>query len=714
MDGLLYRASGFSNLFETIDPVLLVEREIELSGEFFGEARALVYSALKEGFFLSADQRLFHLNPDGKAALLGSMGSDVKGLAFGGTVFDGFTDTDGDGVTDLDEVSRDGDPRDLLRGVDTDPLKPDTDGDGLRDGEEQSAGTDPNLRDTDADGLSDAFEVLNGLNPLAGGEEDLDPDGDGLSNLAEQDAGSDLDNPDTDGDGLSDGVEVNQLGTDPTRADTDGDGLSDADEIGVHGTDPVNADTDGDRFPDAFEINMGSDALNPFSRPSFSIHSGPLYSISRRGDQLHIIDPSDASTISSVALTLDGKELFRALGLATNPLTGELWALLSFGGGAGRELVTLDPETGVATSRGKTGDRFAGLTFDDAGTLYGVTGDGASVRETLFILNQSNATSTPLLALGRGDDGEAISFNPVDGLLYHASGFRLSSGALIETIDLDRLTTRLVITSGDEYVEALDFTYSGKDQAFLLADLSRDLFRVDPAGEITLIGELDHTSKGLAFGGAQPSAEADSDGDGVSDLDEVSRDGNPDDILRGTDTDPFNPDTDGDGLTDGEEINTHGTDPLDPDTDADGLSDGDEVNVHNTDPLDPDTDDDGLSDLHEVALGTDPAIADSDGDGLPDGGDVEFIKNAISALPESAFKKPVSDPKFMLKTLENKVQKALREGNISQAAKALEQEIRRGLDGCGTEPDRDDRVIDCEAQIGLRTLVDQLIVNISP
>ncbi|MFZ4396655.1 MAG: DUF2341 domain-containing protein, partial [Kiritimatiellia bacterium] len=44
-------------------------------------------------------------------------------------------------------------------------------------------------------------------------------------------------------------------------------------------------------------------------------------------------------------------------------------------------------------------------------------------------------------------------------------------------------------------------------------------------------------------------------------------------------------DTDGDGLSDYEEVNVWHTDPLNPDTDGDTLSDGDEVNVFQTDPL---------------------------------------------------------------------------------------------------------------------------------
>lgn len=68
----------------------------------------------------------------------------------------------------------------------------------------------------------------------------------------------------------------------------------------------------------------------------------------------------------------------------------------------------------------------------------------------------------------------------------------------------------------------------------------------------------------------------DSDGDGLSDIEEAEYG-----------TDPFKSDTDGDGLTDWEEIFVYGTDPLNPDTDGDGMSDGDEID-NRRDPLNPD------------------------------------------------------------------------------------------------------------------------------
>lgn len=69
-------------------------------------------------------------------------------------------DTDGDGLTDVEESQ-----------LGTDPSKPDTDGDGLNDREEVRVyGTDPLNQDTDGDTYLDGVEVKNGFSPIGPGK----------------------------------------------------------------------------------------------------------------------------------------------------------------------------------------------------------------------------------------------------------------------------------------------------------------------------------------------------------------------------------------------------------------------------------------------------------------------------------------------------------------------------------------------------------------
>lgn len=121
-------------------------------------------------------------------------------------------DDDNDGIPDSVETA--GAPCPSATGP-TDPLKGDTDGDGVLDGAECALGTNPN----DANSKPAA--------PAAG----TDPDHDGLSTAFENTIGTNPQVRDSDGDGLSDGVEYKYYNSNPLSADSDGDGLPDAKEV---------------------------------------------------------------------------------------------------------------------------------------------------------------------------------------------------------------------------------------------------------------------------------------------------------------------------------------------------------------------------------------------------------------------------------------------------------------------------------------------------
>ena len=158
-----------------------------------------------------------------------------------------------DGIDDYSEdPDKDGLSMDEEEKLGTDPCNPDTDNDGLSDGDEVfKYKTDPKRSDSDGDELSDWQEIFtHDTEPTL-----PDSDGDGLSDGDE--VLRHKTNPskvDTDGDGLTDGDEVLKHKTDPLTADTDGDGLSDGDEVLKHSTDPLKADTDEDGCSDGDEV----------------------------------------------------------------------------------------------------------------------------------------------------------------------------------------------------------------------------------------------------------------------------------------------------------------------------------------------------------------------------------------------------------------------------------------------------------------------------
>jgi outer membrane protein assembly factor BamB len=248
---------------------------------------------------------------------------------------DGSSDTDGDGLTAVEEFNLGTYPDDadydddrLADGAEvnvhfTDPRDADTDDDQLTDGQEVlDEGSDPNVVDTDEDGLDDGDEVnLYGSSPTSSDtdgdlmgdfyevNQNLDPndatdaladrDTDGLTELEEYLGKSDPQNDDTDGDGLLDGEEVNSYATDPLSADTDGDALVDSVELDL-GLDPLdpsdgNGDNDLDGYSNSVELFAGTDHEFSLSRPEPINWVTDQANASHTGDNPIIVHVSEIS-----------------------------------------------------------------------------------------------------------------------------------------------------------------------------------------------------------------------------------------------------------------------------------------------------------------------------------------------------------------------------------------------------------------------------------
>jgi hypothetical protein len=252
-----------------------------------------------------------------------------------------------------------------------------------------------------------------------------------------------------------------------------------------------------------------------------------------------------------------------------------------------------------------------------------------------------------------------------------------------------------------------------------IADVSGGTFNL---GSVAFSIDPDSDDDGLLDGteltGTNPTDpnDPDSDDDGLLDGQE---DANHSGGLDPGETNPNDPDSDDDGLLDGIEVNgANPTDPLDADSDDDGLLDGVEDANHNgqvdpgeTDPNNPDTDGDGLSDGIEVGLGSDPTDPDTDNDGIPDGQDPDVLGGFLENLPPTAFKSTGHGlQQAMLSHLKN-IEKRIEKGKIEQAIKEL-QHLRKKVDGCGTEADPNDWIVDCAVQLQVRTVLDLFIANL--
>jgi uncharacterized repeat protein (TIGR01451 family)/MYXO-CTERM domain-containing protein len=528
----------------------------------------------------------------------------------------------------------------------TDPLDPDTDNGGVKDGSEDAnrngkvdagegdptaghGADDATIVDTDKDGLSDIFEIAIGSNPNDADTDDdgvidgLEPnpaddsDGDGIINVLDVDSdndglydgtemGKDCSNPatdaskqhciadadpatktspldpDTDHGGVKDASEdANRNGkidageTDPTAGhpeddstvvDTDKDGLSDIFEIAI-GSDPNDADTDDDGVIDGQEANPADDT---------------------DGDGLINVLDVDSDNDGLYDGTEQGKD-------CSNPATDTTKHHCIADADPATKTSPLDPDTdhgGVkdgsedANRNGKLdageGDPTAGHGADDS-TLVDSDGDGLTdIFEIAIGSNPMDADSD--------DDGviDGLEPNPADDT---------DGDGTINVLDVDSDNDGLY-----------DGTEMGKDCGNPATDNTKHHCIADGDLGATKTSPLD----------------PDTDHGGVKDgSEDINRNG----VVDGTETNPtaghgsddsVNKDTDGDGLSDVFEVSI-GTDPNDADSDDDGVIDGQEPNpADDTDgdgkinALDPDSDEDGLFDGTELGKdcgnpATDPA-----------------------------------------------------------------------------------------------------------
>lgn len=147
-----------------------------------------------------------------------------------------------------------------------------------------------------------------------------------------------------------------------------------------------------------------------------------IWGVSPFQDSMWSVDPVNFTIIDRIAPSLAGFTITGMTGMAYDPCGHETYLIMKVSGVSGRVLGKIELNTGVCTQVGNLGDNFSSLTFREDGQLFGVTGNGATVPETLYLIDKTNGTKTLATALGAGADGEVICYNPNDDFIYHWSG----------------------------------------------------------------------------------------------------------------------------------------------------------------------------------------------------------------------------------------------------------------------------------------------------
>ena len=194
----------------------------------------------------------------------------------------------------------------------------------------------------------------------------------------------------------------------------------------------------------------------------------------------------------------------------------------------------------------------------------------------------SGSAADILVAWAIGDHGDGDPFDGPGDILAHASFPNPYDNSQVflhfdneeRWVDSETRNVDLLTVAAHEIGHTLGLAHSDDPNALMFASYSgprRFLGEDDIAGVQAIygVGSAPEPAPEAPPENATPppAAGQDSDGDGLSDDDEV--------LVTGTEAN--NPDSDGDGLVDGVEVQNR-MNPLDPDMDKDGVNDGQEVN----------------------------------------------------------------------------------------------------------------------------------------
>ncbi len=148
--------------------------------------------------------------------------------------------------------------------------------------------------------------------------------------------------------------------------------------------------------------------------------------------------------------------------------------------------------------RGPLGDNISDITFDLAGGLFGVIGDGGLATNTLGAIDPLNGAFTAVAVLNTlHGDGEAICRR--DALLYRMSGYSAFYEGTVDQvtgIEVSIATTQPLSRS-----EATSCVFDELNGEILFVDLDDNLQAIDSGNVITTVGVVGSGSylKGLAI-----------------------------------------------------------------------------------------------------------------------------------------------------------------------------------------------------------------------
>jgi len=121
------------------------------------------------------------------------------------------------------------------------------------------------------------------------------------------------------------------------------------------------------------------------------LYGGNPFGNAPGNEGLFQLDRATGAVIGQVIITVPARTITGAQGLTRDPTTGQVYAIARAAAVVGRLLIRIDVHSGAGVEIGNLGDSFASISFRGDGQLFGVTGDGATVPETLFLIDKTDA-----------------------------------------------------------------------------------------------------------------------------------------------------------------------------------------------------------------------------------------------------------------------------------------------------------------------------------
>ena len=553
---------------------------------------------------------------------IGGFDSDLDGVVDSDDACpdDALDDSDLDGTCDSDDICPGGDDASDTDGdsvpddCDDCPLDAadDSDADGVCDSDDACPGGD-DASDTDGDGTPDDCDDC----PLDAAD---DSDGDGVCDSDDACPSEDASGDDEDQDGCVDTIQVDGWTSERTddggtrMTSNSGSGFSALlpagtelsetaaiDEV-VDGYGNKTVSFTGFELPEgtskSVSLELGTSVTPTATSASVRASSYQIYCIQDTESAVAVATSSacrDTRVEISTGMTrYAGYVTYRGSRVKYPAVNGAEWSVLNLGAAAsGYARVN---SFGADVAVGDVSVTYDTTTVSTVLSAYGFSNpfEYAEVHGSTMTISGLSHTQVTFFA---DDDGDGVP-NGDEVEVYGTDPDSADS-------DGDGVEDGMELAMGTDASDATDFGDTDADLDGLLAD-----------DELAL--------------GTDPDV-ADTDGDGVEDGDELADGTDPtdatDSLFTDTDGDGYDDrfqDDDGDGLHNQLEDEL-GTDAQDADTDGDGISDLDELYLYGTDPLDgsdalsTDIDGDGLEDHDDNCIEVDNADQlDTDGDGRGD------------------------------------------------------------------------------------------------